>query len=105
MKHNKALKELKTILNVNFPDQIDRVILFGSRVAGRAAKYSDYDILIITKDDFDWRFKNKIFDVTWEIDYKYDLLTDIKLISTNELKTIKGKLPYIQQALEQGIDL
>ena len=43
-----------------------------------------------------------MYDTTYDIDLKYDLLTDLKIISTDELKTLKGKLPFIQAAIEKG---
>jgi len=105
MFNSKAMKELKELLVKSFPGYIEEVILFGSQVDGTAQKFSDYDILVIFKKIFDWKFKNKIYDKTWEIDYKYDILTDIKLISNNELKSIKGKLPFIMNAVENGVVL
>lgn len=100
-----AMKELKELLIKSFPGYIEKVILFGSQVKGRKKIYSDYDVLIIVKKAYDWKFKNKVYDKTWEIDFKYNILTDIKLISNKELKSIKGKQPFILDALENGIVL
>ncbi len=105
MFNSKAMKELKELLVKSFPDSIEKVIIFGSQVDGTALKYSDYDILVVLKKGYDWKFKNRIYDKSWEIDYKYDILTDIKLISNNELKSIKGKLPFIMNAVENGVVL
>lgn len=103
MYNKKILIELKALLIKKFPGEIKEVILFGSRVNGDAEKFSDYDILIILNHDYDWRYKRKIRDVCWEIDYRYGIFSDVKVISKNELKTIRGKQPYIQNALEYGI--
>lgn len=97
------LKELKELLAAKFGDDINRVILFGSRVEGRARKYSDYDVLIVVARDYDWKYKHRIQDACWEIDYKFDVLTDVKIISLSELNTLKGKQPYILNALENGL--
>jgi len=82
---------------------VDRIILFGSKAKGNAGRFSDYDILIILKRDYDWKFEEKIQDICWEIDYKYDILTDVKIISKNELNQIRGKQYYILNALEKGV--
>jgi predicted nucleotidyltransferase len=97
------LKELKESLVANFGEDINRVILFGSQARGDAHDHSDYDILVILKNDYDWHYKYKIQDTCWEVDYKFDVLTDVKIISINELNSIRGKQPYILDALENGV--
>lgn len=99
------MNELKDSLVKSFPDYIDKVILFGSQAKGDSQDYSDYDILVVLKKEYDWRLKNQIYDKTWEIDFKYDILTDIKLISKNDLNTIIGKQPFVVDALENGVVL
>jgi predicted nucleotidyltransferase len=89
-------------LRKTFPRKIEQVIVFGSRVNGDAREYSDYDVLVIVNHPYDWRFEHRMHDATYDINLKYDLLTDLKIMSTDELKTLKGKLPFIQAALEQG---
>jgi predicted nucleotidyltransferase len=39
------MKELKKILLEKFSDQIEKIILFGSRVENKENEFSDYDIL------------------------------------------------------------
>jgi predicted nucleotidyltransferase len=105
MFNQQAMIELKELLMQRFPDDIEKVILYGSRVTGEARKYSDYDILIILKNDYDWKFRDRIYDATYAIDLKHDIVTDMKFISTRDLNTIKGKQPFIQDALECGVVL
>ena len=99
------LKELRKLLTDTFPGQIEKIILFGSRAYGKAANDSDYDVLIVLKSGYNWRLKQSIQETCWEIDYKYDILTDVKIISAAELQTIRGKQPYITTALQDGIAL
>jgi predicted nucleotidyltransferase len=103
MDNKKILKELKALLIENFSDCIDKVILFGSQALNTAKDYSDYDILVILKKDYDWQLEDSILSLCYEIDLKYDILTDVKLISRNELTTIKGKQPFILNALQHGL--
>ena len=97
------LKEIKNILTQNLDIKIDRIILFGSQVAGNAEIGSDYDILIILENEYDWKIEDKILDMCFEIDLKYDIVSDIKIISTKELLEPRGKQLYIQNALKYGI--
>lgn len=85
-----------------FSGEIHKVILFGSQAAGDTRDYSDYDILVIMEKKFDWKLKDAILAACYEIDLKYDILTDVKLISKSDLKTIKGKQPFILNALAHG---
>lgn len=105
MSDKSILSELKRALRGKFPGDIEKILLFGSRAAGNARKYSDYDILIVLKHDYNWEFKRLIQEACWEIDYKYDILTDVKIISLNELNSIRGKQPYILNALEIGVSI
>jgi predicted nucleotidyltransferase len=93
------LNEIKERLLSEFPGIIEKVILFGSQVMGNATENSDHDILIVVNIDYDWKFKNKIYD----FNLKYNILTDIKLISLNELNTIKVCQPFVLEAIEHGI--
>lgn len=103
MKKTKILKELKALLLKHFGDDIEEVILFGSQVNGKAREYSDYDVLIILKNDYDWRYKDKISAVCNKIDLKYEVFIDDKIISQRELSTLKGRVPFVLDALETGI--
>lgn len=100
-----AMQAFKHVLETRFPDEIEKVIVFGSRVNGTAREFSDYDLLVIVNHGYDWQFKDRLNDATYDIDLAYDIMTDVSVISTSELKTIKGKLPFIQEALEHGVVL
>ncbi len=98
------LKELKNALVANFGTDIKDVILFGSRVTGKARKDSDYDVLIILNDDYNWEYERKISNVVYDIELENDIFVDNKIISTHELyHTIEGKHPLYQDAIRDGI--
>ena len=61
------LKKLKAKLIENFGHNIVSVILFGSQATGKAHEFSDYDILIVLKEDYDWKIENKILNVCSDI--------------------------------------
>jgi len=39
------------------------------------------------------------------IDLQYDVLTDVKVISVNELHSAKGRQPFIVNAMNEGVRL
>lgn len=105
MKDKKTvIKELKSALVAHFGDDIKDVILFGSRAKGTSHKNSDYDVLIILNTDYDWEYRYRITSVVYDLELKYDIFIDKKIISTKELfRTIKGKEPLFQDAMQEGI--
>ncbi len=100
-----ALRELKSVLIQKYPKYIEQMILFGSRAHGTAREYSDYDILLILKKSYDRAFEDEIYDTCYDINLKYDIIIDVKIISREELQTLRGKQPFIQNAINTGIVL
>jgi hypothetical protein len=49
--------------------------------------------------------ENDILDACYQIDLEYNLLTDIKIISLQELTSLKGKQPFIVTAVTEGISI
>ncbi|MCK4654163.1 MAG: nucleotidyltransferase domain-containing protein [Candidatus Cloacimonetes bacterium] len=105
MYNEKALKELKKLLFAKYPEYIEKMILFGSRAENKDREYSDYDILLILNKTYNRIFEDDVLDIAYDIILKYDIITDLKLITKDELKTIKGALPFVQNALNQGITI
>ena len=105
MYNKKAMQELKTNIFAKYSSKLDRMILFGSRVDGNDNEFSDHDILLITKSKYDKTFEDNILDIAYDVILKYDILTDMKIINKKELKTVKGSLPFIQSAINNGITL
>jgi predicted nucleotidyltransferase len=105
MKNAELLKDLTSLLKNKFPDVIDRVILFGSRCSGKAKLFSDYDILVVIKSKSDWKMEDKIINACYAIDLKYNIITDVKVISSEEMNSPIGMQPYIQQAIQNGFRL
>ena len=78
-------------------------MLFGSQVYGKADKNSDYDILIILKKKPDWKTEREISDMCYEIDLKYEIITDTHIIGESELLTLRGKQPIFVNAIADGL--
>jgi predicted nucleotidyltransferase len=80
------------------------VILFEREVLGKSSRRSDIDLLVILKKDFHWEEEDKILALGYELDLKFDIISDIKVISLGELESVKGNQVYIQEALENGLE-
>jgi len=97
------LKELKTHLQNTYTDSVKEVILFGSQAYGVSNENSDYDVLIVLEKDYTAKDENKIYDLCYDMNLKYNIVIDAHLISERELTTIKGKQPIFTKAIKSGI--
>lgn len=97
------LRDLKDNLQNQYQDSIKNVILFGSQAKGNAHSDSDYDILILLDKDYSGKDENKILDICYEIDLKYNIIIDAHLLSLKELTLIRGKQPIFVNAINSGI--
>ncbi|MFA4852675.1 MAG: nucleotidyltransferase domain-containing protein [Bacteroidales bacterium] len=103
--NEKILTELKSYLLQNLGNDINDIILFGSRINNNYSKDSDYDILIILNKNYDNKYEDKIIDLCYDIDLKYNILIDPHILSTAELNTYRGKQPIFINAINNGIHL
>jgi predicted nucleotidyltransferase len=97
------LSDLSQILRAKYSDNLKDVVLFGSQVSGNSGIDSDYDILIILKQKADWKIEREISDLCYEIDLKYNIITDTHVISEPELVTLRGKQPIYTNAIAKGL--
>jgi predicted nucleotidyltransferase len=97
------LIDLKNKLEELYSDSVENVVLFGSQANNNASEFSDYDVLILLKQDYNKNDENKILDICYDIDLKYDIIIDAHLLSTNELETKRGRQPVFVNALKNGI--
>ena len=97
------VNELKELLKKKLKVDVLEVVLYGSQLKGTATENSDFDVVIILKDNYDWKTKREINDLCYELDLKYDIFLDALIISEQELKnSIRGKHPLFSDALKNG---
>jgi uncharacterized protein len=97
-KEKKAVREFIKVVRLAYGDKIQRAALFGSKVRGDWTKYSDIDILLIVADD-KWNFRSAIWGIASDIDLKYDMLLDVRVISAARWQYMEN----IQAGLYQNI--
>ena len=90
---NKAEKEIKEIIFHFLDPKKYQVFIFGSRAAGKAKKYSDYDIGILGKEPVPWNMLAKIEEALEDSDlpYKVDIV-DFALVSSGFKKVALSKI-------------
>ncbi len=98
----KILNDLKNGLKSHLKENLKDVVLFGSQLNDSQKAGSDFDILIVVKGKKDWKLERIISDICYDIDLKYNIITDTHIISDNELNSPRGKQPIFINALNQG---
>lgn len=99
----KILYDIKNHLRKYYGNSIKDLILFGSRARGDYSETSDYDILVVLANDYTYKDERKIIDLCYDIDLKHDIVIEVHVLSTTELKTLRGKQPIFVNALRTGI--
>jgi predicted nucleotidyltransferase len=103
-KNKNILSELNRKLRDHLKGEVQDTILFGSRSNSKTGELSDFDVLIILKNQYNWKKKRLIRDLCYEVGLKYDIFIDSKIISINELnETVKGAHPLYKDAIDKGI--
>ena len=96
---------IKELVQTNLPDS--RVLLFGSRARGDYDRYSDYDLLIITRHTLSAREKlNWSTKLDKAITYSTHIPIDLLINSEEEVRE-KQELPghIIRSAMREAIAL
>lgn len=97
------LKNLKKHLQSSYELSVKDVILFGSQAFGKTNENSDYDILVVLRNDYTSKDENLIFDLCYDISLKHNIIIDTHIISEKELQSLKGKQPIFTKAIKSGI--
>ena len=99
----KILEDLNLLLKSRFADELKDIVLFGSQINGRSHNDSDFDILIILTKKADWKIEREISDLCYEVDLKYNIITDTHVLGEPELNTLRGKQPIFVNAITNGL--
>ena len=95
------LKEFKILVNSDFPDA--RLILFGSRARGKVNKWSDVDLIIVSKkfSKFDFFQRGaKMYDY-----WKFLMPVDFLCYTPEEFNKLKNQVTIVREAVENGIEI
>ncbi len=104
---NKSLQiinALKKVLTTQHGKLIHSVILFGSQATGRATRFSDFDVLIVLNENYNWKFERELSKLLYLFELRNDIFIDAHFISVEELNfSLKGKDSLFINALKNGI--
>jgi hypothetical protein len=96
------LEKIKAVVHGLIPDS--RVILFGSRARNTHDERSDYDIMVVTKNDYDDRTKIQLRNTLFKLLGKARIPSDVILKSEKDVLQ-KIELPgnILKTVFREGI--
>jgi predicted nucleotidyltransferase len=101
-KEKEALKELKSRLKKQISNT--DVILYGSKARGNSEKFSDIDLLILVDKKVDRKLKEKIIDIRYDIELKYDVVFGLVIENKNFWdSSLANAMPFHQNVEKEGI--
>jgi predicted nucleotidyltransferase len=101
----KAIDKLRARISDTF--HLRQLVLFGSKARGDFSEWSDVNILALIKEEKNWDNREKLSDITFEINMEYD--TQLTCILENEndwlLEADSIWLPLKDNIVQEGITL
>lgn len=104
-RERQALAEYLTRLREQFGDQVQRVILYGSKVRGDFDAESDIDLFVVFKE-FDQAREDALTWLALDVDLKYDvLLSDFPVNQERYARMAEIREPLFKDLQSEGVDL
>ena len=95
------LNEFKADVSNVIP--IDKMILFGSRAYGKPSRWSDFDLIVVSKKFSgikSYKRARKLYDC-WNLDYPVDFLC----YTDEEFDRLKERMTVVKEAVKKGIEI
>ncbi|MBI5648880.1 MAG: nucleotidyltransferase domain-containing protein [Chloroflexi bacterium] len=104
-RERRALAEYLARLREQFGDQVQRVILYGSKVRGDFDAESDIDLFVVFKE-LDQTREDVLSRLVLDVDLKYDVLVSDFLVNQARFERMaKIHEPLYQDVMGEGVDL
>lgn len=91
--------EIKKAVHQLVPDA--QVLLFGSRANGTATEESDWDVLVLTKQPVDWKFKKKLHDHVFPLSVEAGTVISLLVVQEENWKN-NPSYYALQQTIAAG---
>jgi len=100
-KHITHLKEFKRRLSRDIP--VDKMILFGSRAHGNPHRWSDFDVMVVSKKfrNVDSLKRSLGFHEYWDLNYPVDFVC----YTPKEFNKLKKMITIVRDAVKEGVEI
>ncbi len=99
MEDIQIIREFKKNARDVYPDA--EIYFYGSRVKRTHHEDSDYDVLVVLKE-VNPSIRRKLYDIAWEIGFKYDVLIVPVLILRDDFYPLSAS-PFVNNVKNHGI--
>ena len=84
--------------------KIEAVYLFGSRARGTERPDSDYDLLLVVREDFSLAEKDSLYDQVIDILLETGRLISLKIFKQKEFQRLRDlNTPFLSRVLKEGV--
>ena len=84
--------------------KIRAVYLFGSRARGTERPDSDYDLLLVVREDFSLAEKDSLYDQVIDILLETGRLISLKIFKQKEFQRLRDlNTPFLSRVLKEGV--
>ncbi|MGZ8374015.1 MAG: nucleotidyltransferase domain-containing protein [Nitrospira sp.] len=94
------IEEFKRRVELRFPGELVRLVIFGSKVRGEATSESDVDLLAVIQSD-NWRLGDEIRSVGYALELEHGVVLSIQVISRNHYERLRINGTQFFHVLEQ----
>lgn len=100
----KALEKFVSRTQSLYGNQLEKIILYGSRARGDFDGESDFDLLIVLRElkDF-WKEFHKIEEISWEVSFQSNLVFSAIPASKKDLE--RSQLPIFLNIRKEGVEI
>ena len=96
--------ELREMLQSVLGENFVRLHHFGSRVVGRAARDSDYDVLCVTRRPLSRQERDDVMDRRIDLQLAHDVFFDLHFFSNDEIQSPPVDcVLFLEQAIGDGV--
>ena len=99
-KDKEIVLEIHKLLKRNFRNY-SGLYFYGSRLAKKHRKDSDYDIVVTFRDKVDWKIENEVWGELALFELEKDVCTDVKIYQFSVLH--QQNTPFRQSVIEKGL--
>ncbi|MCD6569744.1 MAG: nucleotidyltransferase domain-containing protein [Deltaproteobacteria bacterium] len=104
-KEKEIIEKFKRRIEDRFPDEILKILVFGSKARGDATEKSDIDIIVVTSSD-DWRKGDEIREIGYGLDEEINYKLSIQVIPESHISYLKhNNFQFIKNIEAEGITI